>query len=247
MNRFDTGFPELERIIDDDLSELLSQIDKKWSLDIRLVDLDIYDLGFDDDEECNNYYVTPSFTCEDEEFSISFHVLEPADPLEEYFFDDVTMLDIYDAYMYRYYMSMNQPYDAEDFWNRIKRRGNVSIESSTAIMAADEDDPFNDMGFEDEDETSPIDDEDSVSNNIDDMADTLDEINDALKDFDEDDIDIETENNISDHFIAECEKCHGVFITAIVESDQEIEKISGTCPLCDEECDQYLKWIIRDL
>ena len=32
----------------------------------------------------------------------------------------------------------------------------------------------------------------------------------------------------------------------MIESDQVVEKISGVCPLCDHETDQYLKWIIRD-
>lgn len=119
------------------------------------------------------------------------------------------------------------------------------------ILAA-EDDPFSDMGFDepevdDTDEPNLQDDPDSVEDSLDDMADTLDDLNDALKDFEEDDIDIETENNIDDHYIAECEKCHGVFITSVIESDQELEKISGVCPLCDEECDQYLKWVIKEI
>lgn len=119
------------------------------------------------------------------------------------------------------------------------------------ILAA-EDDPFADMGFDepevdDNSELEPQDDPDSVEDSLDDMADTLDDLNDTLKDFEEDDIDIETENNIDDHYIAECEKCHGVFITSVIESDQELEKISGVCPLCDEECDQYLKWVIKEI
>ena len=124
---------------------------------------------------------------------------------------------------------------------------------SKFIMAADED-PFADMGFDDnEDETiqdkdpSEFNSDDSVEDSLDNMADTLDSIDDALKDFKEDSVDIDIENNISDHYIAECELCHGIFITAISESDQKIEKISGACPLCDEDCDQYLNWIIRGI
>lgn len=251
MNRFDTGYPELERIIDDDLSELLVQVEHKWGLDVSLIDLDIYDLSFDDYEEYTDYQVISKFRCEGEEFSISFHVKDPVDG-SDYIFDDVTIYDIRDAYMHRYYMSMNQQYDAQDFADRIKNRGNVGIESATAIMAADEDDPFADMGFDDPEgeggsELAPAENEDAISDNIDDMSDTLDDLSDALQDFEEDNIDIEIENNISDHFIAECEKCHGVFIASVIESDQEIEKISGNCPLCDEECDQYLKWVIKEI
>ena len=69
---------------------------------------------------------------------------------------------------------------------------------------------------------------------------------DSIDNMDEDDVDIEVDNNISNHYIAECERCHGVFISAVVESDQEISKISGICPLCDHETEQYLKWIIKD-
>lgn len=61
----------------------------------------------------------------------------------------------------------------------------------------------------------------------------------------EDPINIEIENNISDHYIAECEKCQGVFISATIESDQKISKVTGECPLCGEESDQYLKWVIK--
>ena len=251
MNRFNTGYPELERIIDNDLSELLDQVERKWGLDISLIDLDIYDLGFYDYEEYNELQIVPKFRCEGLDFSISYHVQDYADE-SDYIIDEVTIYDIHDAYMHRYYMSMNQEYDAKDFSDRIKERDNVTIESSTAIMAADDDDPFSDMGFDDpegdpEPDLASVEDDEDVSDSIDDMADTLDDLNDALEDFEEDDVDIETENNIEDHFIAECEKCHGVFITSVIESDQEIEKISGVCPLCDEECDQYLKWVIKGL
>lgn len=254
MNRFNTGYPELERIIDDDLSELLSQVDHKWGLDVSLIDLNIYELGFDDYEEFYDYQIVASFRCEGLEFSISFHVKDPVDG-SDYIFDDITIYDVHDAYMHRYYMSMNQQYDAQDFSDRIKNRGNIGIESATSITAADEDDPFADMGFDEPDDPeggegtalSPEESDDSISDNIDDMNDTLDDLSDALQDFEEDNVDIDIENNIGDHFIAECEKCHGVFITSVVESDQEIEKISGTCPLCDEECDQYLKWVIKEL
>lgn len=58
---------------------------------------------------------------------------------------------------------------------------------------------------------------------------------------------IDTDNNISGHFIAECSVCKGIFISAVTESDQKIELISGTCPLCEKETDQYLKWVIHDV
>ena len=66
-------------------------------------------------------------------------------------------------------------------------------------------------------------------------------------DVEQDDVDIEIENNIDNHYIAECDSCHGVFISALVETDQDVEMISGTCPLCGKDTDQYLKWIIRTI
>lgn len=128
---------------------------------------------------------------------------------------------------------------------------NIIHKNKDITAAIDDDDEFDDMGFDDESESNEdeetVKDSDSPADSLDDMADTLDEINDSLEDFKEDNVDIEVDNNISDHYIAECEKCHGIFITAVTESDQKIERISGTCPLCDEDCDQYLKWIIRNV
>ena len=110
--------------------------------------------------------------------------------------------------------------------------------SSTAIKAADEDMGFEDdfeAGFEDGDVEDTI---DEVADNIEDLQDTVDEIQ-------EDDVNIEVENNIEDHYIAECDKCHGIFISAVIESDQEIDHISGVCPLCQKESEQYLYWVIK--
>lgn len=116
--------------------------------------------------------------------------------------------------------------------------------SASKIYAADDD--F-DAGFEDPDEgfDEGFEDEDAISDTIDDVQDTLEDVQDTLEDVNEDDPNIETENNIDGHYIAECEKCHGIFISAIVESDQEMTSIHGTCPLCDKETEQYLKWIVR--
>ena len=103
---------------------------------------------------------------------------------------------------------------------------------ASRIVAADE-----------ELETSDYD----ISDTIDDLADDVEDIQDNIEDVQEDDTDIELDNNIANHYIAECDSCHGIFISALAESDQEVEKISGTCPLCDKETDQYLKWIIKEV
>lgn len=104
-----------------------------------------------------------------------------------------------------------------------------SIKSSTSIMAAEED------------STEAIGDTiDSISDDINDLQDTIDEV-------EEDDVDIELDNNITNHFIAECDRCHGIFISALVMSDQKVKTISGICPVCNKETDQSLKWIIKDV
>lgn len=107
------------------------------------------------------------------------------------------------------------------------------------IVAADEDD-FNDS-FDDIDNSG----EDFVDT-LDDVADTVEDIQDNIDEIEEDDINVEVDNNITGHYIAECDGCHGVFISATMESDQVVEKVTGICPLCQKETEQYLKWVIKD-
>ena len=56
---------------------------------------------------------------------------------------------------------------------------------------------------------------------------------------------IEIDNNIINHLIAECQNCHGIFISAMVASDQKVESINGVCPLCNKDTEQFLQWIIK--
>ena len=80
---------------------------------------------------------------------------------------------------------------------------------------------------------------------VDDLAENVEEVQDTIDDMDEDDPSIEVNNNIEDHLIAECERCHGIFISAILQSDMEIDHVAGTCPLCGRESNQYLKWVVK--
>ena len=109
------------------------------------------------------------------------------------------------------------------------------------VVAADED--FDDV---DEFDMDDSDDADGLMDAVDDVADQVEDIQDTVEDEAEDAVSIEVNNNISDHYIAECDKCHGVFISAVIESEQQIDHVSGICPLCNKESDQYLKWIIKD-
>ena len=54
-----------------------------------------------------------------------------------------------------------------------------------------------------------------------------------------------TENNIFQHLIAECQNCHGIFISAMIASDQPVESINGVCPLCSKETEQFFIGIIK--
>lgn len=115
---------------------------------------------------------------------------------------------------------------------------------NTPITAADEDeeDPFR---FEDE-----IDDKDAFDFDAEIDPDVETELSDEIESDDpydnpEEETNIEPDNNIAGHYIAECDRCHGVFISALVESDQQVEFLSGICPLCEKESDQYIKWVIK--
>ena len=121
-----------------------------------------------------------------------------------------------------------------------------SITSAT-ITAADDDFESDDFNFDDEAVEVTDDDEDSLSDQLDDIADNVEDIQDQVDEVEEDDIDIDIDNNISGHYIAECDKCHGIFISSVILSDQLLEKVTGTCPLCDKESDQYLKWVVKDV
>ena len=110
------------------------------------------------------------------------------------------------------------------------------------IYAADEE-----FDHEFSEEEPEIVDDDSFGDELDDLADSVEDLKDQVDDVDEDEVAIELDNNIDGHYIAECDRCHGVFISAVVESDQQVEKISGVCPLCDKDTDQYLKWIIKSV
>lgn len=107
-----------------------------------------------------------------------------------------------------------------------------SINASRRIVATDENDFESDY---------------NIADTIDDISDSVDDIQDTIDGIEEDDVDIELDNNIANHYIAECDRCHGIFISAMIESDQDVERISGTCPLCNKETDQYLKWVVKSV
>lgn len=115
------------------------------------------------------------------------------------------------------------------------------------VMAAGEEDDELDLDLDADFDSGDSSDGGDVADTIDNVADAMDDIQDSIDEVQQDDVSIELDNNIANHYIAECDNCHGVFISATVESDQVVEKVTGVCPLCGKESDQYLKWVIRDV
>lgn len=115
----------------------------------------------------------------------------------------------------------------------------INSANSRYIKAAEDDEDF--MDDFDEGEA------DGIMDAMDSIADNVEDLQDSIDDVEEDDVEIAINNNIADHYIAECDQCNGIFISAVVESDQVIDHVSGTCPLCGKDTDQYLKWVIKSV
>lgn len=123
----------------------------------------------------------------------------------------------------------------------------ATIKAATRRVIGGPDDTFDEEDDSAFDDFDTEDADDTFTDTLDDVADTVEDIQDSVDGIEEDDINIDMDNNIAGHYIAECDGCHGVFISATLESDQEVEKVSGVCPLCNKETDQYLKWVIVDV
>lgn len=82
---------------------------------------------------------------------------------------------------------------------------------------------------------------------IDDAAESFEEQEeyDMGEDGEQDASTIDVDNNIFNHLIAECENCKGIFISAMIGSDQAVESINGICPLCNKETEQTFIGIIK--
>lgn len=128
-------------------------------------------------------------------------------------------------------------------------KSNKSDLTKTPVLGAEDDFEF----FEDEPSDVAFDDDfddvgvDDIPKSSDDGIEEDEEDEDIEEFIDEDEVSIEVDNNISNHYIAECDICKGVFITSVVESDLKIEMLSGLCPICGKESDMYLKWLVKDI
>ena len=133
-------------------------------------------------------------------------------------------------------------------------RGRKAITARESILAADDeldipeeaDDVAMDIG-DDSDDVVYEDAESGLSDRLDELEDDVGDMKDSIDEIEEDEVQIEIDNNIDGHYIAECDKCKGIFISSVVESDSYVDSIRGVCPLCDKESDQFLRWIIRSV
>lgn len=113
------------------------------------------------------------------------------------------------------------------------------------IMTAEEDD--SDMSGMTDMTDASMSDSGDMQDAVDDLTDAVNDIQDDLEDIQEDNPNIQTENNIESHLIAECDACSGIFISAMIKSDQKVDSVKGVCPLCGKESTQHFKWFISKL
>ena len=116
---------------------------------------------------------------------------------------------------------------------KVYAAGNA-FEDTAVFGDADEEATTENTDFEDDEF------DDTENEGIDDVTD------DMGIDGQQDGSTIEIDNNIVNHLVAECQNCHGIFISAMLASDQIIESINGVCPLCSKDTEQVLRWIIKD-
>lgn len=222
-------FGQLKTYATEDISEAVRLANEKYKLEAKLNKL-TYDCDDDietaDDASC---IVNASITAGDKTINLSFEYVVSDD--EIYCSDDVSSLA-----------------------KLIKSRllGEVTAAASdrplTSVTAADDDEDTEEPAVDDFsgfDEFDEFGDPADIADSVDDLADSVDELQDQIDETDPDEVNIDMDNNIDGHYIAECERCHGVFISAVVESDQVVDSISGICPLCEKETTQYLKWVIK--
>lgn len=194
-----------------------------------------YDSGVNEDE--TEYLdVSATYCVEDEantEFELYWTYATSSIDHDEIYMDCDTN-ELADAGLDRYNEASN-----------VNASRSVAAEASS-ILAAEEDELDYSEDVVDVD-SDLIEDDDGFNDQLDEIADDIDDLKDAVDEIQEDDVNIEIENNIDGHYIAECDRCGGIFISAVSETDQVVDLIHGICPLCDHETDQYLKWVVKSV
>lgn len=127
------------------------------------------------------------------------------------------------------------------------KRFKVTPDGKLRRITAAVEDEIEDIRIEDDYNSRDIDIDDGFADKLDDVVDTVEDIQNTVdsEDIREEDVSIDIDNNISGHYIAECDRCKGIFISATILSDQVVESVKGECPLCGEETEQFLKWVVE--
>lgn len=215
----------------DDIASIIKMASHRSDVNFKLVslkfDMDDHDIDTISEDEDVTVMCTATIKGDDKTFEFSWEYLIDG---EDIFIEDeernlaISLCDRFDE-------------------AKASVKSSTTTKHKTRIVAADDD--FDEMTDE-EDDGFIVDDDDSVSDSLDDLSDQVEDIQDQVDEVQEDDVSIDTDNNITNHYIAECDNCHGIFISAVIESDQHVEKITGVCPLCQKESEQYLKWVVKD-
>lgn len=214
----------------DDIASIIKMASHKSGIDFKLkslkFDMDSYEIDSKSEEEDVSVMAIASVEGDGESFEFHWEYLIDGDDI---------------------YIEDSERELANSMCNRFKESkkrvtSSVNTRGKSRIVAADED--FDELT---DDEEPVVDDGEGFTDSIDDLSDQVDDIQDQVDDIQEDGVTIDTDNNISNHYIAECDNCHGIFISAVIESDQKVDKITGVCPLCEKESEQYLRWVVKDV
>ena len=221
-------FGQIKTYATEDISEAVRLANEKYKLEAKLNKL-TYDCDDDietaDDASC---IVNASISAGDKTINLSFEYVVSDD--EIYCSDDVSSL----AKLIK-----------SKLLGEVTAAASDRPLTSVAVTAADDDEDTEEPAVDDFSGFDEFGDPAGIADSVDDLADSVDELQDQIDETDPDEVNIDMDNNIDGHYIAECERCHGIFISAVVESDQVVDSISGICPLCEKETTQYLKWVIK--
>lgn len=237
----DTVLEQMLGYAKEDIREIFKSVKADEDIDLKYIGID-WDV-YEDDQE-----VTYVFTVIDKNNSdIKFKFIL------SYVLDDN---DIYlkGSIDYLIKAMLDDYYIANDDWNGNEGteggedqevKSSISIKKKRRIVAAVEDEE--DIDIDDIDMGDDAN-SDEIEDSLDEIEDTVDDLQESINnDVDEDEPSIEVDNNIANHYIVECKRCKGIFISALIESDAEVDSISGICPLCNKESDQIVKWVVKDV
>lgn len=220
-----TVLDQMKSFLEEDKQSLIEAFKAKYNMDVTVESVDMED-SVDGDEV--TLEVTLHCKSNDSTFDIEWEYTSEG--------EDIYMSESIDQLV----EGMKMRYDESE--NIVS----ASAVVGSSIMAAEGDESEDD--FESDNfggNETESNDSDGLEDTIDNLADNVEDVQDQIDEVQEDDVNIELENNIEGHYIAECERCHGIFISSVTESDQVVESIKGTCPICERETDQYLKWVVK--